>query len=101
MLQYEAIRPRYETSPEVETIVEAVSVCYQCGTCSGACPVVAAGGMDYTPSGHHAHDPGWDGGGGPVQPDHLDLRIVLRLRGALPTRHRDHRYHDPTCATWP
>ncbi len=49
MLEYEAIRPRYETSPEVETIVEAVSVCYQCGTCSGSCPVAPAGGMDYTP----------------------------------------------------
>jgi heterodisulfide reductase subunit C len=49
MLQYEAIRPRYETSPEVEKIVEAVSVCYQCGTCSGSCPVAPAGGMDYTP----------------------------------------------------
>ena len=49
MRQYEAIRPRYETTPEVEKIVEAVSVCYQCGTCSGSCPVAPAGGMDYTP----------------------------------------------------
>jgi len=49
MLEYEAIRPRYETSPEVEAIVEAVSVCYQCGTCSGSCPVAPAGGMDFTP----------------------------------------------------
>jgi heterodisulfide reductase subunit C len=49
MRQYEAIHPRYETSPEVEKIVEAVSVCYQCGTCSGSCPVAPAGGMDYTP----------------------------------------------------
>ena len=49
MFEYEAIHPRYETSPEVETIVEAASVCYQCGTCSGACPVAPAGGMDYTP----------------------------------------------------
>lgn len=49
MFEYEAIRPRYETSPEVEAIVEAVSVCYQCGTCSGSCPVAPAGGMDYTP----------------------------------------------------
>jgi heterodisulfide reductase subunit C len=49
MFEYEAIRPRYETSPEVQVIVEAVSVCYQCGTCSGACPVAPAGGMDYTP----------------------------------------------------
>ncbi|HSJ57037.1 MAG TPA: 4Fe-4S dicluster domain-containing protein [Anaerolineae bacterium] len=49
MFEYEAIRPRYETSPEVEKIVQAVSVCYQCGTCSGSCPVAPAGGMDYTP----------------------------------------------------
>jgi heterodisulfide reductase subunit C len=49
MFQYEAIHPRYETSREVEKIVEAVSVCYQCGTCSGSCPVAPAGGMDYTP----------------------------------------------------
>jgi heterodisulfide reductase subunit C len=49
MFEYEAIRPRYETSPEVEAIVEAASVCYQCGTCSGSCPVAPAGGMDYTP----------------------------------------------------
>jgi heterodisulfide reductase subunit C len=49
MFEYEAIRPRYETSPEVETIVAAAAVCYQCGTCSGACPVAPAGGMDYTP----------------------------------------------------
>lgn len=49
MQRYEAIHPRYETSPEVEKIVEAVSVCYQCGTCSGSCPVAPAGGMDYTP----------------------------------------------------
>jgi len=49
MREYEAIHPRYNTSPEVEAIVEAVSVCYQCGTCSGSCPVAPAGGMDYTP----------------------------------------------------
>jgi heterodisulfide reductase subunit C len=49
MFQYEAIHPRYETTPEVEKIVEAVSACYQCGTCSGSCPVAPAGGMDYTP----------------------------------------------------
>ena len=49
MQAYEAIHPRQETSPEVETIVEAVSVCYQCGTCTGSCPVAPAGGMDYTP----------------------------------------------------
>lgn len=49
MFQYQAIHPRQETSPEVEAIVEAVSVCYQCGTCSGSCPVAPAGGMDYTP----------------------------------------------------
>jgi len=45
MFKYEAIRPRYETSPEVEKIVEAVSVCYQCGTCSGSCPVAPAGAL--------------------------------------------------------
>ncbi len=49
MRQYEAIHPRYETSPEVAKIVETVSTCYQCGTCSGSCPVAPAGGMDYTP----------------------------------------------------
>jgi heterodisulfide reductase subunit C len=49
MQAYEAIHPRRETSPEVETIVDAVSVCYQCGTCTGSCPVAPAGGMDYTP----------------------------------------------------
>ncbi len=49
MPEYEAIQTRHETSPEMEEIIEAVSVCYQCGTCSGSCPVVAAGGMDYTP----------------------------------------------------
>jgi heterodisulfide reductase subunit C2 len=49
MSQHEAIRPRYDISPEMEPIVEEASLCYQCGTCSGACPVVAAGGMDYTP----------------------------------------------------
>jgi heterodisulfide reductase subunit C len=49
MFQYEAIRPSGETSPELKTIVEAASVCYQCGTCSGSCPVAPAGGMDYTP----------------------------------------------------
>lgn len=49
MFEFEAIRPRHETSPEVAEIVETVSVCYQCGTCSGSCPVVPAGGMDYTP----------------------------------------------------
>lgn len=49
MHKFDSIRPRYETSPEVEAIVEAVSVCYQCGSCSASCPVVRAGGMDYTP----------------------------------------------------
>jgi len=49
MSQHEAIRPRHAASPELAPIVEAVSLCYQCGTCSGACPVTAAGGMDYTP----------------------------------------------------
>lgn len=36
-------------SEEFQSIQEQVAACYQCGTCSGACPVVAAGGMDYTP----------------------------------------------------
>ena len=49
MLEYEAIRPSYEMSSEMEEIAEAVSTCYQCGTCSASCPVVPAGGMDYTP----------------------------------------------------
>jgi heterodisulfide reductase subunit C len=34
---------------EMRPIEEEVALCYQCGTCSGACPVAAAGGMDYTP----------------------------------------------------
>lgn len=49
MSEYDAIRPRFDMSPELEAIVEEVSACYQCGTCSGSCPVVPAGGMDYTP----------------------------------------------------
>lgn len=49
MREYMAIRPRSEVSPEMAEIVDAVSVCYQCGTCSGSCPVGSAGGMDYTP----------------------------------------------------
>jgi heterodisulfide reductase subunit C len=49
MLSYETMRPRTVSTPEVEEIVETVAVCYQCGTCSGSCPVVPAGGMDYTP----------------------------------------------------
>jgi heterodisulfide reductase subunit C len=38
-----------KTSAELKPIEEMVALCYQCGTCSGACPVAAAGGMDYTP----------------------------------------------------
>jgi heterodisulfide reductase subunit C len=49
MTQQEAIRLGLETSAEMKSIEEMVAPCYQCGTCSGACPVVAAGGMDYTP----------------------------------------------------
>ncbi len=49
MKQQEAIRLGVETSAEMKSIEEAVALCYQCGTCSGACPVAAAGGMDYTP----------------------------------------------------
>jgi len=49
MTQQQAIRIGAETSPEMKPIEEQVAQCYQCGTCSGACPVVAAGGMDYTP----------------------------------------------------
>ena len=43
------VRLGAETSPEMQQIQEEVSLCYQCGTCSAACPVAAAGGMDYTP----------------------------------------------------
>ncbi len=49
MQDYQAIHPHHETSPELAKIVELVSVCYQCGTCTASCPVVPAGGMDYTP----------------------------------------------------
>ena len=49
MSQQEAIRLGPEVSTEMRLIEEEVAQCYQCGTCSGACPVVAAGGMDYTP----------------------------------------------------
>ncbi len=49
MTQSEAIRLRRETSAEMKPIEEMAAICYQCGTCSGACPVVAAGGMDYAP----------------------------------------------------
>ncbi len=49
MSQREAIRLGVEISPEMKEIKEEVALCYQCGTCSGACPVNAAGGMDYTP----------------------------------------------------
>jgi heterodisulfide reductase subunit C len=49
MSEREAIRLQMKTSPEMKPIEEEVALCYQCGTCSGACPVTAAGGMDYTP----------------------------------------------------
>jgi len=49
MTQSKAIRLRGETSAEMKPIEEMAALCYQCGTCSGACPVLAAGGMDYTP----------------------------------------------------
>jgi heterodisulfide reductase subunit C len=49
MTQSEAIRLGVETSAEMKPIEEMAAVCYQCGTCTGACPVTAAGGMDYTP----------------------------------------------------
>jgi heterodisulfide reductase subunit C len=49
MSQQGAIRLGARTSAEMKPIEEAVALCYQCGTCSGACPVNAAGGMDYTP----------------------------------------------------
>ena len=38
-----------DVSEEMRAIAEEVAQCYQCGTCTGACPVVAVGGMDYTP----------------------------------------------------
>ena len=49
MTQSEAVRLGLGTSAEMKPIEEMAAVCYQCGTCTGACPVVAAGGMDYTP----------------------------------------------------
>lgn len=49
MTQTHAIRLGAETSAEMKEIEEMAATCYQCGTCTGACPVVAAGGMDYTP----------------------------------------------------
>jgi heterodisulfide reductase subunit C len=49
MTQQKAIRLGAEASAEMRFIEEEVALCYQCGTCSGACPVAAAGGMDYTP----------------------------------------------------
>jgi len=49
MTQTDAIRLGAETSAEMKEIEEMAAPCYQCGTCTGACPVVAAGGMDYTP----------------------------------------------------
>jgi heterodisulfide reductase subunit C len=49
MTRREEIRLGVKTSAEIKPIEEEVALCYQCGTCTGACPVVAAGGMDYTP----------------------------------------------------
>jgi heterodisulfide reductase subunit C len=49
MTQSQPVRLGVETSAEMKQIEEIAAVCYQCGTCTGACPVVAAGGMDYTP----------------------------------------------------
>jgi heterodisulfide reductase subunit C len=49
MAHHETVRLGAETSAEMKTIEEEAALCYQCGTCSGACPVAAAGGMDYTP----------------------------------------------------
>jgi heterodisulfide reductase subunit C len=49
MTQTDAIRLGAETSADIKEIEEMAATCYQCGTCTGACPVVAAGGMDYTP----------------------------------------------------
>jgi heterodisulfide reductase subunit C len=45
----EAVRLGAQTSAEMKAIQVEVAVCYQCGTCTGACPVMAAGGMDYAP----------------------------------------------------
>jgi heterodisulfide reductase subunit C len=49
MGKLKAIRLGAETSAEMRPIEIETAVCYQCGTCTGACPVAAAGGMDYTP----------------------------------------------------
>jgi heterodisulfide reductase subunit C len=49
MDQHETIRLGRKPSAEMVPIEEMAALCYQCGTCSGACPVNAAGGMDYTP----------------------------------------------------
>jgi heterodisulfide reductase subunit C len=49
MTQHEGVRLGRKTSAEMQPIEEEAALCYQCGTCSGACPVAAAGGMDYTP----------------------------------------------------
>jgi heterodisulfide reductase subunit D len=46
MAQPETIRPKL-TPPEMELIDEAISTCYQCGTCSATCPTAYA--MDYSP----------------------------------------------------
>ncbi|HSJ55522.1 MAG TPA: 4Fe-4S dicluster domain-containing protein, partial [Anaerolineae bacterium] len=49
MVQHEMIRLGANPSAEMEPIAEMAALCYQCGTCSGACPVTAAGGMKDTP----------------------------------------------------
>ena len=49
MTQQKAVRLGREASAEMKPIEEMVAACYQCGTCTGACPVAAAGGMDYMP----------------------------------------------------
>jgi heterodisulfide reductase subunit C len=49
MGQQEVIGLGVGTSVEMKPIKEHTAVCYQCGTCTGACPVAAAGGMDYMP----------------------------------------------------
>jgi heterodisulfide reductase subunit C len=49
MAAVEAVRLGVNTSAEMKAIQDAVAACYQCGTCTGACPVMAAGGMDVAP----------------------------------------------------
>ena len=49
MGRHQPVRLGVKPSPEMQHVQEEVALCYQCGTCSGACPVAAAGGMDYSP----------------------------------------------------